>query len=53
MDMSGQEGRTMTMKLVNNLVEWALFALMFSALFVFKWSVILVIGVVTAALTLT
>ena len=43
----------MTMKLLEKLFDWTLFALIFSALFVFKWSAILVIGVVTAALTLT
>ena len=43
----------MTMKLFDKLFDWTLFALIFSALFIFKWSAILVIGVVTAALTLT
>ena len=43
----------MTMKLLEKLFDWTLFALIFSALFIFKWSAILVIGVVTAALTLT
>ena len=43
----------MTMKLLEKLFDWTLFALIFSALFVFKWSAILVVGVVAAALTLT
>ncbi|MEN8133318.1 MAG: hypothetical protein ABFS45_24735 [Pseudomonadota bacterium] len=48
-----QEDRTMAMKLFEKLFEWTLFALMFSALFVFKWAAILVIAVVFAALSLT
>jgi hypothetical protein len=51
--MYRQESRTMTMKLVEKLFEWTLFAVIFSVLFVFKWSAILFIGIVTAALTLT
>ena len=51
--MSGQDSRAMTMKVFGKLFDWTLFALIFIALFVFKWSAILVIGVVTAALTLT
>ena len=48
-----QESRTMTIKLADKLFGWVLFALIFSVLFVFKWSAILFIGIVTAALTLT
>ena len=51
--MHRQESRTMTMKLADKLFGWVLFAVIFSVLFVFKWSAILFIGIVTAALTLT
>ena len=51
--MNRQESRTMTMKLADKLFGWVLFALIFSVLFVFKWSAILLIAIVTAALTLT
>ena len=43
----------MTMNLVEKLFDWTLFALIFSVLFVFKWSVILFIAIVAAALSLT
>ena len=43
----------MTMKLVEKLFDWTLFVLIFSVLFVFKWSAILFIAIVAAALTLT
>ena len=51
--MIGQDNRTMKMKVFEKLFDWTLFALIFSVLFIFKWSAILVVGVVTAALTLT
>ena len=53
MAVDRQESMTMTMKLVDKLFDWTLFAVIFSALFVFKWSAILVIAIVAAALTLT
>jgi hypothetical protein len=43
----------MTMKLFEKLFEWVLFALIFSVLIIFKWSAILVVAIVSAALTLT
>ena len=53
MAVSGQEGRTMALKLFEKLFEWILFVLIFSVLVVFKWSAILVIGMVYAAWSLT
>jgi len=49
MGKNHSEGRTMTVKLV----EWTLFVLIFSVMFVFKWAAILIIAVVFAAWTLT
>ena len=51
--MIGQDNRTMKMKVFGKLFDWTLFALIFGALFVFKWSAILVIAIVASALTLT
>jgi len=51
--MHREETRTTTIKLADKLFGWVLFAVIFSVLFVFKWSAILFIGIVTAALTLT
>jgi predicted signal transduction protein with EAL and GGDEF domain len=41
------------MAMTTKLIEWTIVALVFCALFIFKWAAILVTAVVVTALTLT